>query len=138
MCMADDSEGYEVYRDAHPVARKPHQCIDCFRTIEPGERYHYGCGLYEGDWDSNHQCLRCEAAALWLTMVCNGWLWGGVREDLAEHWEEDFLYRSHSFGRLVLAAKDKWKLRGRELSADEIKQLVRAALARIPAEGLAA
>lgn len=41
------------------VARKQHQCIECFRTIFEGERYVTTCGKWEGEFYINKACLPC-------------------------------------------------------------------------------
>lgn len=51
----------EVVSDTEPVARKPHRCDDCARTIEPGEKYIRlfllgDCGPYT--WK---RCQHCRA-----------------------------------------------------------------------------
>lgn len=45
----------------HPKARKPHQCCTCYRTIDPGERYLRGFGIYDGHASDWKQCAHCEA-----------------------------------------------------------------------------
>lgn len=83
------------------------------------------------DTSTAYRCGRCKEAARWLTEVCNGYLWGGIREDIIEHWVEDTLYRNHAFGRLVLAAKKSWRNRhGELLTAEQVRVLVDNALAR--------
>jgi hypothetical protein len=49
-----------VSTHATPVARKPHRCCECCRTIEVGERYHRVDGIWEGTADSFATCDRCE------------------------------------------------------------------------------
>lgn len=40
-------------------ARKPHTCLYCGRTIQPGERYSYECGTYEDEFQHYNLCERC-------------------------------------------------------------------------------
>lgn len=54
------------FTDAHPIARKPHTCQYCGRTIRPGETYRRGAGM-----DGSHawawkECAHCEALLLWV------------------------------------------------------------------------
>ncbi len=44
-----------------PRARKPHKCTTCYRTIEPGETYSRGFGVYDGHPTSWAHCLHCKA-----------------------------------------------------------------------------
>jgi hypothetical protein len=44
MCMAYEDSYCEFFQDRAPVARKRHKCGECFRMIEPGERYRYVSG----------------------------------------------------------------------------------------------
>lgn len=82
-------------------------------------------------------CDTCLAGARWLTKVCNGFLHGAILDDLVDHWWEDTEYRSHAFGRLVLAAKRRWKDRhGHWLTVAEVGALVDKALARLTPEGI--
>ena len=44
-----------------PKARKTHKCDSCHRTIDPGETYRRGSGVWEDRWCSWKQCLHCLA-----------------------------------------------------------------------------
>lgn len=55
------------FTESHPVARKPHRCGTCGRTIRPGETYRRGAGM-----DGSHawtwkECAHCEALIRYLT-----------------------------------------------------------------------
>lgn len=63
-------------RVTHPVARKPHDCLDCDRRIEPGERYARIVWAEYGRLGTEAVCLHCHVAALAI----------GARDDL--FWEE--------------------------------------------------
>lgn len=43
------------------VARKPHRCFECDRTIRPGERYHREAGVWEGSFWHQRACVHCAA-----------------------------------------------------------------------------
>jgi hypothetical protein len=129
MCRIDDADNdYVLVVDRRPVAAWPHQCSDCGRRIEVGERYrllewvevdwsaYYDRqGYYEDDGrelpalagghrDSSIQCAHCEAAGGWLVAVCNGFLYGAVCSELSEHWDESPMYHTAALGRLVIAS----------------------------------
>jgi hypothetical protein len=46
------------------TARVEHTCQTCFRRIDPGERYRYQTGVFDGCWYTFRQCSHCEA--IWL------------------------------------------------------------------------
>lgn len=87
MCMADDGEGSDFLAEAMRRARKAHECYECGRTVSPGERYEHVTARWTGDdrISTVRTCSHCLAARRWLSVMCNGWLYGGVAEDLAEH-----------------------------------------------------
>ena len=112
MCWANEGEPWRVYRWTMRTARKPHQCYDCRRTIAAGERYHYAVGLPDDRprrWEVMKLCAHCDAASEWLTVMCNGWLYGGIGMELREHWDEEYLLRSPGLARLVLGAERRWQ-----------------------------
>ena len=109
MCRIQDCDPWDYFRSGHRVARKDHQCMDCFRTIHKGERYHYATGLADRRWCEMKLCQHCEAAAEWLREVCNGFLYGGIGEELEEHWDEDLTFRSKALGMAVLGHKRQWQ-----------------------------
>ena len=45
-------------------ARKPHQCFDCYRTIQTGERHHFFTGLCDGSAYTLRSHTDCHAAAM--------------------------------------------------------------------------
>lgn len=109
MCMVDQAEDSFVADVREQTARVAHTCGECGRTIEPGERYRVGGGVCDGEWWTGKMCVHCWAARSWLSVQCNGWLWGGVLEDLEEHWQESPLLRSHWLGRAILGMRRRWR-----------------------------
>lgn len=43
------------------IARKAHRCGECFRTINPGERYQRAAGCWWGDFWHQETCAHCAA-----------------------------------------------------------------------------
>lgn len=111
MCRANEADPWRVYRWKMRTARKTHQCYDCGRDITPGERYHWATGLWDDlpRWYVFKMCAHCDAASNWLMVMCNGYLYGGVGEELREHWNEEYLTRSPGLGRLVLGHERRWQ-----------------------------
>lgn len=112
MCWVEDCDPWRVYREAIRTARKNHQCFECGRTIAKGERYRWATGLHpenpRNSWDVFKLCAHCDAAAQWLVVMCNGYLFGGIGEELREHWIEEPLLRSIGLARLVHGIENKW------------------------------
>lgn len=111
MCRIQDCDPWKVYRAGTRVARKEHTCFECGRKITKGESYHYATGLHPdaAGWDVFKLCPHCDAASQWLVVVCNGFLYGGIREELREHWEEEWELRSIGLGRLIHGIERRWQ-----------------------------
>lgn len=52
----------EFHTETHRVARKRHACTECRGYIEPGDRYEFVTGLWEGVVSNHKTCAHCEAA----------------------------------------------------------------------------
>lgn len=112
MCWINEADPWRVYRWEMRTARKTHKCFDCGRNIAPGERYHWATGLAEDRprrWDVFHLCAHCDAAAGWLSVMCNGYLYGAIGMELRAHWDDEYLTRSPGLGRLVLGHERRWQ-----------------------------
>jgi len=48
------------YGHEHRKARKAHMCIECLGWIEPGEKYHYHHGIWDGRAAGYKVCVDCE------------------------------------------------------------------------------
>lgn len=84
--MIDDSDGcVTLLGTAHHVARKPHKCSECYRMIEPGERYLRERHVFEREASTHRTCSHCQIVRQWLDAECGGWLYGSVGEDISEH-----------------------------------------------------
>lgn len=60
MCLCDLADSPSAFSETHRRARKRHQCDECHRHIEPGDRYQYVSGIWDGRQDSYKTCARCE------------------------------------------------------------------------------
>lgn len=60
MCLYVDYDGsWEDFGSGSHVARVDHKCLECNRTITPGERYHWWKGVYDGDFQMSKMCAHC-------------------------------------------------------------------------------
>ncbi len=108
MCMIDNCDRPEFCCTSMVKARKPHKCGDCRRVIQPGEQYERVFGKWDGQTDSHKTCTHCVEASKWLTRECGGYVFGGIREDLREHWGEEKHYRTRELAKLIWGMKRKW------------------------------
>lgn len=115
MCMIDDAECFSWFFEEQRKARKPYTCCECQRAISAGERYEYVGGVYDGHFDTYRTCLHCVAASSWLDEECNGHLFGGIAEELSEHWSADASYRSVWLARALIGIRRKWRRRDGQL-----------------------
>lgn len=111
MCRIQDCDPWKLYSFKIVKARRAHKCFECDRTISPGERYHRASALDpDGDrWQSYKLCAHCDAASEWLMVVCNGYLYGGIGEELQEHWDEEIELRSIGLARLIHGRERAWQ-----------------------------
>lgn len=109
MCMIQDSERFEVWRNTVRRAQKEHTCCECLRMIQPGESYHIEAGLLDGHWDDSKTCAHCYRAGSWLLTVCGGHLLAYVHEELQDHWDEDPGYHSMWLGRALVGIRHDWR-----------------------------
>ncbi len=112
MCAIDDGEPWQV--GGFPEmrkARKPHGCCECGRRIEPGEQYEYVAGKIDGDFRQWKTCAHCCMAGSWLTEECNGHLFGGIAEELHEHWGYGNAVRSVWLARAIVGMRRQWRTR---------------------------
>jgi hypothetical protein len=83
-CYCDFDGVSTVYRASEPVARKPHRCDECGRTIQPGERYESVFHITDGDAGTHHTCPHCLDIRKWVVahVPCSCWSHGNMLDDL--------------------------------------------------------
>lgn len=110
MCMVDDGDGAVTPIDEgrYVRARKAHKCKECMREIRPGERYHrerfIDLDRAIVNWKT---CEHCMVARDWLLGECGGWIYGGVEEDVAEHWH-DGEGKDIKLARMIVGMRRNW------------------------------
>lgn len=98
MCWDDDGSWCALAYGTR-TARKTHRCDEgC--AINPGDRYHYWTGIYDGDFMSGKACAPCHSASVALGAACRLYeQWstnppvGMLREAYQEHLEQGGLPR---------------------------------------------
>lgn len=84
VCIGTDIHDFpEFCNESDPIARKDHECCECWRTIPKGEKYHRISGKWDGDFTTHCQCAQCHE--IQVVFSCGeGYYFGG----LWESWEE--------------------------------------------------
>lgn len=91
VCIDMDFGAYiEFFNSSIVTARKEHECLECGRTIQPGEKYERAGGKCEGEFWSAAVCLECEEIA--KAVVCGfrayGYLWEGINNEVFPEWAQ--------------------------------------------------
>ena len=107
--MIDNCDRAEFIHALMHKARKTHRCGECFRDISAGEQYESVFGKWEGDFSSHKTCVHCCAARKWLERECNGYVYGGIKEDIQDHFYEVSPYKMLELGRLIVGMRRKWR-----------------------------
>lgn len=65
------------------TANKQHKCDDCYRAIQPGERYEYTFGKWDGEVDRFKTCARCLDLREYVQahVPCLCWAYGNIIDD---------------------------------------------------------
>lgn len=88
-----------VYGCDRPKARKPHQCVECYGTIQVGEKYHKHHGIWDGQALDYKVCEDCESlrsdadesCSCNEDRTCFGSLWETVFESREPKWITRFM-----------------------------------------------
>lgn len=83
-CLYDEADGDQpiFYTQRWVVARKPHRCVECRRTIAVGERYESFSGKWERGVQTYRTCAECQDIR--ESLYCQGWSFGMLWEDVQE------------------------------------------------------
>jgi hypothetical protein len=109
MCMIDYcDERATVLHEQNRVARKQHKCSECQRQILTGEQYMHEAIVNDSSVDIFRTCEHCQVVREWLSEECGGWAYGGVEEDIREHFYEGY---GLPVGRLAAGMSRHWRRR---------------------------
>lgn len=119
MCMIDSAnERVTMLAKTARRAQKNHKCDECYRMIEPVERYLEERFVDDGMIFTHKTCRHCQVVRDWLLAECSGWVFGSVKEDLHEH-AVDGDYPT-DVKRLAVSMRRKWRdFHGRLMLAPE-------------------
>jgi len=85
ICNDYDHDGPEFANERIVKAREAHKCCECRKEIEPGQRYEYVSGKWDGYFMTFKTCLACKHTRDSL-MSC-GWVYGRLWEDVRDWFE---------------------------------------------------
>jgi len=80
----DDYDGPSFSTDKVVKARKVHVCGECGKQINPGDKYEYVWGIWDGEQEIHKTCYVCYCIREDL-FHC-GWVYGQIWEHLQEAW----------------------------------------------------
>lgn len=94
MCSCDWDAVYpDFYTVNYRKARKPHRCSECGIQINPGEKYRYITGKWDGTIGSFHTCNPCVDAAAYMAEHSDCWcpnfgeMYQAIHDEITEHGE---------------------------------------------------
>jgi len=83
-CVYVDIDYYvDVITEKIVKSRKPHECCECRRVIDPGEQCEYTSYKHDSNFNTHRICLDCLSVR--DEFFCGGWGYGRIWEDLEEH-----------------------------------------------------
>lgn len=83
--------GHDFNSTHTPTARKAHNCGECGRQIEPGERYERTAAVWEGTFFTDVACAHCAAARVLVQDMDPHYyevFYGGLGMEFSELWTE--------------------------------------------------
>lgn len=94
------------YREIIRKAKKPHKCIECRKTISPGETYYYTTGKWDGNIEVYKTCFDCQSVK--NAFFCESYFFGTIWDDVQEHIDEmEGNISSDCLLKLTKGARDK-------------------------------
>jgi hypothetical protein len=113
MCMVDFDDIALILSEHDRIARKEHKCMECWRVIRKGERYHIINLIFDREFKSHKTCAHCYVMCQWLSAECGGFMFRHVREDITEHVQ--YAYSGWALARCAIGMRLKWTKKNGEL-----------------------
>lgn len=101
MCSIEGYDPPDAYSECDRRARTQHKCLECSRTINPGETYRRVFSVYDGQVDTCKTCSHCLVGQAWLLQNCGGFMHHALSDEMQEHAET---YPDQCFGFLRIKA----------------------------------
>lgn len=81
-----DYDPPEAWSSKEQTARKEHRCEECNRSIQPGEKYEYVWGKWDGIVSVFKTCSRCLEIRRFVkaSVPCFCWAHGSLHDDARE------------------------------------------------------
>lgn len=112
---AEDYESDDFYSNKEVIARKPHRCCECKRTIAKGDKYIRDFGKFDGAMFAEKSCLLC--AEIRSVFTCAGGaspIYGGLWAEMREYAFPELTTAGECFRELSPGAKEfvleKWRM----------------------------
>lgn len=84
VCIGGDTGDYCTVSTSKMVkARKPHECDECSKIIQPGEIYECCTSLFDGEWSRMNVCAICSEIS--IAFSCEGRVIGNMWEDIHDN-----------------------------------------------------
>lgn len=106
-CIYTDCDGDgAVLSQAIRTAAKKHDCTECQRTIEKGEKYEVYNGVFDGDFFTSKTCPDCLSAR--NEFFCGGYCLESIWDDIRTHiFELEGEISSECIARLTPRSREK-------------------------------
>ena len=106
--VGEPDYGPEFFSATEPKARKAHACGECGRQIQPGERYEYVCGKWDGDMLTYKTCVDC--LSIRNAFFCEAYTFGDIWSRVRDHFSEGASVKPECVVELTPAAAAKLRV----------------------------
>lgn len=124
-----DAEVADLFTTSEPVARKTHRCDECRRDINPGERYYYAKGVFDGYWFVDKTCEHCQIVQHLLSKWAGG-EWPPSRrlfdlmDDSVDHFDETDRAKVYAEWLLWAGRDNQWSyINGTMISLERVRAM---------------
>lgn len=100
------NNGPVCFSECTPTAKKNHECCECGRIINTGEKYRVESGVWDGEPARFKTCIDC--ISIRDAFFCNGYIYTQILEDLDNHIQDsDGQISSEAIALLTPDARDR-------------------------------
>jgi len=99
----DHDCGSSCCKERIRTARKKHRCGECLKDINPGDKYEYVSGIWDGVPHSYKTCLDCKSVR---DVFFDGWSYTQIWDDFHDNFDPDSIPEK-CIAALIPTARDK-------------------------------